>query len=128
MKRVRLAMLVASMFLGITTVSRAQDTQPQGRPSRGNQAAVLFKDITLTEAQTAKRDSIVAKYREQQQAIRAEMQGGGDRDAAMGKLRDLSAKQREEFKAILTDEQKKVFDKNAEEMQQRMQQRPPSGL
>ena len=127
MKKVRLAMLVASMFLGMTTVVRAQDTQPQGRPSRGNQAAMLFKDITLTEAQTAKRDSIVAKYREQSQAIRAEMQNG-DRDAAMAKMRDLQGKQREELKAILTDEQKKVFDKNVEEMQQRMQQRPPSGL
>lgn len=127
MKKVRLAMLVASMFLGMTTVVRAQDTQPQGRPSRGNQAAMLFKDITLSEAQTAKRDSIVAKYREQSQAIRAEMQNG-DRDAAMAKMRDLQAKQREELKSILTDEQKKVFDKNVEEMQQRMQQRPPSGL
>lgn len=121
MKKARLAMMVAAMFLGITTVARGQEAQQQSRPGRGNQAAVLFKDITLTAAQTAKRDSIVAKYREQQQAIRAEMQGGGDREAAMGKMRELMTKQRDEFKAILTDEQKKVFDKNFEEMQAQRQ-------
>jgi Spy/CpxP family protein refolding chaperone len=123
MKKARLAMMVAAMFLGITTAAHAQDAQQQGRGGRGNMAAALFRDITLTDAQTAKRDSILAKYREQQQAIRAEMQSG-DREAAMGKMRELQMKQREELKSILTDEQKKVFEKNAEEMQQRMQ-RPP---
>ena len=128
MKKVRLAMMVGAMFLGITTVARAQDSQQQGRPNRGGQmTAALFKDITLTDAQTAKRDSIVAKYRDQMQAIRSEMQSG-DQQAARGKMRDLQAKQRDELKTILTDDQKKVFDKNVEEAQQRMQQRPPSGL
>jgi hypothetical protein len=121
MKTVRLAMMVAAMFLGITTVARAQDAQQQGRGR--NMVAALFKDITLTDAQTAKRDSIIAKYRDQQQAIRAEMQSG-DRQAAMGKMRELQTKQRDELKALLTDEQKKVFDKNAEEMQAQ-RQRPP---
>ena len=125
MKKVRFALMVAAMFLGVTTVARAQEPQQQGR-GRG-QVTALFKDITLTDAQTAKRDSIVAKYREQMQALRSEAQSG-DRQAAMTKMRDLQAKQREEFKALLTDEQKKVFDKNVEELQQRMQQRPPSGV
>lgn len=124
MRKARLAMTVAAMLLGVTTAARAQDAQQQGRGNRGNQVAALFKDITLTDAQTAKRDSIVAKYREQQQAIRSEMQSG-DRQAAMGKMRELMGKQRDEFKAILTDEQKKQFDKNVEEMAQR--QRPPQG-
>ena len=38
----------------------------------------------------------------------------------MGKMRELMGKQRDEFKAILTDEQKKQFDKNVEEMAQRL--------
>jgi Spy/CpxP family protein refolding chaperone len=123
MRKARLAMTVAAMLLGVTTAARAQDAQQQGRGNRGNQVAALFKDITLTDAQTAKRDSIVAKYREQQQAIRSEMQSG-DRQAAMGKMRELMTKQRDEFKAILTDDQKKQFDKNVEEMAAQ-RQRPP---
>jgi Spy/CpxP family protein refolding chaperone len=126
MKKVRFALMVTAIFLGVTTAARAQEPQQQGRGGRG-QVTALFKDITLTDAQTAKRDSIVAKYREQMQALRSEAQSG-DRQAAMTKMRDLQAKQREEFKALLTDEQKKVFDKNVEELQQRMQQRPPSGV
>ena len=123
MRKARLAMTVAAMLLGVTTAARAQDAQQQSRPNRGNQVAALFKDITLTDAQTAKRDSIVAKYRDQQQAIRSEMQSG-DRQAAMGKMRELQTKQRDEFKGILTDEQKKQFDKNVEELAAQ-RQRPP---
>ena len=123
MRKARLAMTVAAMLLGVTTAARAQDAQQQGRGNRGNQVAALFKDITLTDAQTAKRDSIVAKYRDQQQAIRSEMPSG-DRQAAMGKMRELMTKQRDEFKTILTDDQKKQFDKNVEEMAAQ-RQRPP---
>ena len=132
MKKVRLAMMVAAMFLGITTVARAQDAQQQGRGGRGGQMmAALFKDITLSDAQKADVEKIQAKYREQMQALRSEMQNGGDREALMKKNRELQGKQRDEIKAVLTDDQKKVFAKNAEEWQKQMeqrQQRPPSGI
>jgi Spy/CpxP family protein refolding chaperone len=121
MKKVRLAMLVTAMFLGITTVARAQDQQRGGRP---NMSAMLLEDITLTPAQQAKVDSIDTKYRDQMQALRNE---GGDRETMMSKRRELSEKQRDELKAVLTDDQKKVFDKNYEDMRANMQnRRPPS--
>jgi Spy/CpxP family protein refolding chaperone len=122
MKTVRLAMMAMAMFLGVTTVAHAQDTQQQGRGR--NMAAMLFKDITLTPAQQAKSDSIQAKYREQMQALRA---GGGDQQEMRAKGRELQEKQRDELKAILTDDQKKVFDKNVEEMRANMQNRRPQG-
>ncbi|MFL5612794.1 MAG: Spy/CpxP family protein refolding chaperone [Gemmatimonadaceae bacterium] len=122
MKKVRLAMLTVAMFLGITTVARAQD--PQGRGNRPNMSAMLFKDITLTPAQQAKADSISSKYREQMQALRA---GGGDQQEMRAKGRELQEKQRDELKAILTDDQKKTFDKNVEDMRQQMQNRRPPG-
>ena len=93
--------------------------------------AALFKDITLSDAQKADVEKIQSKYREQMQALRSEMQNGGDREALMKKNRELQGKQRDEYKAVLTDDQKKVFDKNAEEWQKQMeqrQQRPPSGI
>jgi len=124
MKTVRLAMMAAAMFFGVTTVAHAQDPQQQRGGGRGNMAAMLFKDITLTPAQQAKTDSIQAKYREQMQALRA---AGGDQQEMRAKGRELQEKQRDELKAILTDDQKKVFDKNVEEMRAQMQNRRPQG-
>lgn len=113
MKKVRLAMLVTAMFLGLSAVAQAQD-----QPQRGgrNMTAMLLKDITLSPAQQAKIDSIQSKYREQLQTARQ----GGDREA----MRSLMEKQRDEIKAALTDEQKKTFDKNAEDMRAARQNRP----
>lgn len=132
MKSARLAMMAMALVVASATVGRAQDPQPQGgRGGRGMMGQMLFKDITLTPAQTTQRDSIVAKYRAQMQAMRQEMQGGGDREAMMQKNRELMTKQRDELRGILTDDQKKVFDKNVadleQQMQQRMQNRPPQG-
>lgn len=126
MKKVRLAMMAAVMFLGVSTVARAQDPQQQSRGNRPNMAAMLFKDITLTPVQQAKADSITGKYREQMQALRA---AGGDQQEMRTKNRELQEKQRDELKAILTDDQKKTFDKNFEDMRQaRENRRPPGSL
>jgi len=119
MKTVRLAMMAVALFFGVTTVAHAQEGQP-GRG--GRMTAMLFKDITLTPAQQAKSDSIQAKYREQMQALRS---AGGDQTEMRTKSRELQEKQRDELKAILTDDQKKVFDKNYEDMRQQMQNRRP---
>lgn len=121
MKKVRLAMMAVAMVLGITTIAHAQEPQRGNRP---NMSAMLFKDITLTPAQQAKVDSIDAKYREQMQALRS---AGGDPQEMRAKRGELMGKQRDELKAILTDDQKKVFDKNAEDMRQQMQNRRPPG-
>ena len=126
MKKVRLAMMAAVVFLGVSTVARAQDPQQQSRGNRPNMAAMLFKDITLTPVQQTKVDSITGKYREQMQALRA---AGGDQQEMRTKNRELQEKQRDELKAILTDDQKKTFDKNFEDMRQaRENRRPPGSL
>jgi Spy/CpxP family protein refolding chaperone len=123
MKKVRLAMMAVAMMLGITSVARAQEPQG-GRGNRPNMSAMLFKDITLTPAQQAKVDSIDARYREQMQTLR---NGGGDPQEMRQKRGELMGKQRDELKALLTEDQKKVFDKNAEDMRQQMQNRRPPG-
>jgi len=117
-----LAMMVAAMFLGMTTVAHAQDPQQAGRGNRPNMSAMLFKDITLSPAQQAKADSIQTKYRDQMQALRA---SGGDQQEMRTKRMEMMEKQRDELKAILTDDQKKTFDKNVEDMRQQMQNRRP---
>lgn len=119
--------LVAAMLVGSSAVATAQDPQPQGqRQGGGRQMTMLMEGITLSADQQARVDSISAKYGAQRRAL---MQDESlDQDARRSKSRELMGKQREEIKALLTDEQKKVFDKNVEDMQARMQQgggRPP---
>lgn len=120
--------VVAALLVGGSAVVSAQDPQPQGqRQGGGRGMGMLMQGITLTTEQQAKVDSINAKYMTERRAI---MQDESlDQDARRAKGRELMGKQRDEIKALLTDEQKKVFDKNVEDMQARMQQgggqRPP---
>jgi periplasmic protein CpxP/Spy len=119
MKKLRVAMMAAALSVGMTALAHAQDAQPQGqRGGRGMQA--MLQGITLTAAQQPKVDSLIKKFDADNQAMRAEMQNGGDRQALMGKMRETRAKQAEELKALLTDDQKKVFDKNMEDARNRM--------
>jgi Spy/CpxP family protein refolding chaperone len=119
--------LVAAILVGSSALATAQDPQPQGqRQGGGRGIGMLMQGITLTAEQQAKVDSIAAKYGDQRRAL---MQDESlDQDARRSKGRELMGKQRDELKALLTDEQKQVFDKNIEEMAARMQGgggRPP---
>ena len=124
------AVLVVALLMGISTTAIAQDPQPQGGQrqggGRGNQMAMLMQGITLTAEQQTKVDSISAKY----MAARREMMQDQsmDQDTRRAKGREMMGKQQDEVKAVLTDEQKKVFEKNVADMQARMQGgggRPP---
>ncbi len=120
--------LVSALLAGTATLAAAQEPapaaqQPQGRP---NQMAMLMQGITLTAEQQAKVDSIGKKYSDERAALRADQ--SLDREARMTKNREIMTKQSDEIKALLTDDQKKVFEKNVADMQARMQgggQRPP---
>ena len=120
--------IVAAMLVGVSAAATAQDPQPQGQRQGGGgrQTGMLMQGITLTAEQQAKVDSISARYAEQRRAV---MQDESvDQDTRRAKGRELMGKQRDEIRALLTDEQKKVFDKNVEDMQARMQGgggRPP---
>lgn len=127
MKTLRIATMVAVLSLAAGAVAQAQDPQTQGqRPGRGMNVQALLTGITLTPAQQQQVDSLQKKFNEENQAMRAEMQGGGDREAMMTKMRDARTKQLDQIRGVLTDEQTKVFDKNVEEMRSRRPQRPPS--
>ena len=114
--------LVAAMLAGSTTVAAAQDAQQQGqRPGRG--FAMLMTGITLTAEQQVKVDSIAKKYAEARTALQSET----DMEARRAKGRELTQKQAGEVKVLLTDDQKKVFEKNQADAAARMQGggRPP---
>lgn len=133
MRTVRMAVLALAMTAGMATLAEAQEGRRGGGRGMGGGANVpmLLEGITLSEAQQVKADSLVLKFAEQQQALRAEMQagGGGDREAMMARMIEIRDKQLAEIKAILTEDQHAVFDKNVETMRSRMQQgrgRPPA--
>jgi Spy/CpxP family protein refolding chaperone len=120
--------LVAVMLVGGASVSFAQDAQQQAAPRQGrpNMMATLMQGVTLSAEQQTKVDAIVKKYSDERQAIRQDQ--SLDQDTRRAKSRELMAKQSDEVKALLTDDQKKVFEKNLTDMQARMQgggQRPP---
>jgi Spy/CpxP family protein refolding chaperone len=127
MKTIRIAMMVAALSLSMAAVAQAQDPQPQGqgggRPGRGMNMQALLKDVNPTPAQQAQIDSITKKYGAERQSL-MEAARGGDQEAR-GKMREVMTKQTDAIKSVLTDDQKKIFDKNIEEMRANAPQRPP---
>jgi Spy/CpxP family protein refolding chaperone len=108
----RLLSLVTALTLVVIVAPRA--TAQGGGGGRPGMGQMMMKDITLTDAQKAKLDSVVAPYREQMRAMGGT--GGPPDSATMAKRRDLMTKQQVAVRAILTADQQKVFDKNVAEM------------
>ena len=118
--------LATLMLAGTSTVAQAQAPQGQGQRGGGrNMMAAMLTGITLTAEQQVQVDSIAKKYADARQAMMADE--SVDRDARRAKGRELMTKQQDEIKAILTAEQKTVFEKNMADMQTRRQSggRPP---
>lgn len=133
-------LVVAALLVGSASIATAQDPQPQPQPQpqgqgqgqapgrAGNRGmAMLLQGITLTAEQQVQMDSINARTQAQRQAYMADQTLEGP--ARREKMMEMMNKQREEIKAVLTAEQKTVFEKNVAEMRARMQQqggqRPP---
>ena len=117
-------MFAALLLVATTTAASAQDGQRRGG---GNRAAALLQGITLTAEQQAKIDTLSQKAMADMMALRADSTMA--QDVRRQKSGEIFAKQAEAIKALLTAEQKTVFDKNLADMQARMQQagggRPP---
>ena len=119
MKALRIAALGVALVIGGAVAAQAQGMGGGGggRGGRGNMM-MMGIDSTLSADQKAKYAEIQAKYAPEQQAIRDMMQT--DREGAMKKRAELSAKMNPEIRAILSKEQQVTFDKNMEEMAKRM--------
>lgn len=123
MKGIRTIALGLALLAGGATVAQAQEAQPQGGQRRGGMGtAMLLEGITLSAEQQAKVDSIQGVYTPKLQALRAEVQNGGDRAEVMKKSQGLNTEMRAAIKAVLTTEQQVVFDKNITTMEERRRQ------
>ncbi|MDB4878394.1 MAG: hypothetical protein JWM41_4840 [Gemmatimonadetes bacterium] len=125
-KMIKMAMMAAAMFTVVTTVAKAQDAQQQGgRRGGGGGMAAMMKDITLSDAQKAKVDSITKAFADKNAPL-MEAARGGDADART-KMTENNKARTDAIKAVLTDEQKKQFDANVAAMPQG-RGRPPVSL
>jgi Spy/CpxP family protein refolding chaperone len=121
MKRIlRMTLMAGSVALAVTTPAGAQDAGPQGRPARGQMAAMM-KGITLTDTQKAKLDSIAKVFADRNAPLMARARAG-DADART-RMQEINKARSDAMKSVLTDEQKKQFDANAAMLQGRG--RPP---
>jgi len=119
-------------FLGVASVASAQGPQggpPQGGPrgpeGRARMTQMLFAGIDLTDAQKDQIAKIGDKYRAEREALRpagGQMQGPPD-DATRAKMNDLRTRSNADYRAVLTADQQKVFDKNIAEMKEKMEHR-----
>ncbi len=119
-------------FLGVASVASAQAPQggpPQGGPGgaqgRARMSQMLFAGINLTDAQKDQIGKIDEKYRAQREALRpagGQMQGPPD-EATRAKMNDIRTKSQADYRAVLTDDQQKIFDKNLADLKARMEQR-----
>lgn len=90
--------------------------------------ALMFKDITLSEEQTKKIDSITtATQAMRQEMMQAARGGGGDMQAMRTQVQTMQTDERKAMREVLTPEQQVQFDKNIEAMpaQGGARQRPP---
>jgi Spy/CpxP family protein refolding chaperone len=89
----------------------------------------MLAGIDLTEAQKDQVQKITEKYILQRQALMPAggMQAGPLDNATRAKMMELTTKQVAEYRAILTADQQKIFDKNIAGMKARMEQRQKQG-
>lgn len=95
-----------------------QQMTPEQRIAR--QKDMMFKDITLTPAQSAKADTVfMAAMTKQGEAMQAARAGGGDMAAMREQMGKMNAERNAALKAILTtDADKAKFDANVAAMPQ----------
>lgn len=130
MRAIRILTAAALVFVASTAAAQGGQGARAGGGQGGEamqqrQNEMLFKGITLTEAQKTKIDSLQAAQRT---AMQAAMQGGGMQDpAAREKMMEMRQKHQAEVRVVLTTEQQVVYDKNLAEMPQRGAGRRPPG-
>jgi Spy/CpxP family protein refolding chaperone len=122
---------VGVLAAAVLAAGRAEAQGPGGGPGGrmgARQMEMLFQGITLSAAQVAQRDSIAKAMEPEMAKLREELMGGGGPPGpeGMAKMREMNEKQRAAWRAILTDEQKKVFDQNVANMPAG-RGRPPGG-
>lgn len=114
-------LMVCCFVVSIVSLSKAQGGGG-GRQQRSpaEQAKQLQTQLSLNDDQTAKITAIyTAQAAKRDSLMKA---ANGDMQAMRGQMRPMMAATKEKIKAVLTDDQKKAYDKMEAERMERMQQ------
>jgi Spy/CpxP family protein refolding chaperone len=114
MQAMRLVLTLAMVLVAVPVSAQGGQGSPAGQRDPAamqmQRNEMMFRGITLTDAQKAKIDSIQTAGRE---AMRTAMAGGGMQDAAAReRMQEMRAKQTADIRAVLTAEQQAIFDAN----------------
>ncbi len=123
----KLIRFLAAAAIALTaTTAMAQGGPPGGQGGGQRQMEMLLKGITLTDAQKATVDSIVAAARAESMKLREGLEPGTMPSPELrAQMTAVTTKRNEAIKAVLTAEQQAVFAKNLEEIAAMPRQRPP---
>ena len=121
MKAIRLLAATALVLVAMPMAAQGGMGGGQGGQGRGamqqRQNEMLFRGITLTEAQRAKIDTLQAAQRTAMQEM---MQSGAMQDpATRERVAEMRTKHNNDIREVLTPEQRTQFDKNLAEMPNR---------
>jgi len=105
----RMAMMVAVMFLAVTSVGQAQGGGGGGGRGGNRVMAVLKDSMHVSDAILAKADSIQKAFGDKRAPLMEAMRGG-DADAR-AKLTALQTEQTAAIKALLSADQQAQYDK-----------------
>ncbi|EHQ30503.1 hypothetical protein [Mucilaginibacter paludis] len=112
-------LMVCCFLISMVSLSKAQGGGRMQR-SPADQAKQLQTTLSLTDDQTAKITAIyTAQAAKRDSLMKA---ANGDREAMRGKMMPMMMATNDKIKAVLTDDQKKAFEKMQAERMQRMQQ------
>jgi Spy/CpxP family protein refolding chaperone len=99
--------------------------QPGAMQRGGNRMVqMLLKDISLDEAQKAQIEVIKGKYEKE---FPPPTQGQEPDSSSRAQRREAMMRMQGDIREVLTEEQKKTFEKNLAEMRDRMQKRGQRG-
>ena len=115
-KLVLLLMIALFATSGVFAQQRQQRERSTPEERAKRQTETLTKELTLTDAQKDKVYKIVLKFSQPQTQNNANT----DREKRREEFQKIQKQRNDSIKTVLTDDQKKKFDKHIEDMQNRM--------
>lgn len=111
-------LMVCCFVVSIVSLSKAQGGGGRMQRSPAEQAKNLQTQLSLNDDQTAKITAIYTAQAAKMDSIRTA--ANGDRQAMMSAMMPMRKATSEKIKAVLTDDQKKAYDKMMAERMERM--------
>jgi hypothetical protein len=122
MKKVVLAV---ALLIGVVSLSKAQgggggQGRNMGTPEERAARSIsrLPETLKLTDDQKTKLTAVYVAQSKSQDSLRTAMGQGGDRQAMMTKFQEMTASTDKSVMALLTDDQKKVYEEYTKTRQQ----------